>query len=181
MVNQPVLNHEWDFSLGAERCHDEGVCKWQWGGQGEGPTHPEFARTPPTLPPPGALLPCQSPPVQPCCGSADKSEQRWGVEGGLLWGEEQKHYMLGINSWGAWSPSGRLGATLTTEHGRRKHLRTCWAPTPKDRLISRGPARSDKRQVQSQAWDEQPRTSGCTAHQNSHQPRVGTCKHLTCG
>lgn len=27
MVNQPVLNQEWDFSLGAERSHNEGTCR----------------------------------------------------------------------------------------------------------------------------------------------------------
>lgn len=26
MVNQPVLNQEWDFSLEAERSHNEGAC-----------------------------------------------------------------------------------------------------------------------------------------------------------
>lgn len=82
--------------------------------------------------------------------------------------------MLGMNSWGAWSPSGRLGVTLTTKHGRRKQLHTRSEQTPKGRLISGGPARSDKQQVQSKAWGEQPRTSGCAAHQNSHQPHART-------
>lgn len=27
MVNQPVLNQEWDFSLGAERSHNEGTIR----------------------------------------------------------------------------------------------------------------------------------------------------------
>lgn len=31
MVNQPVLNQEWDFSLGAERSHNEGTCRQGWG------------------------------------------------------------------------------------------------------------------------------------------------------
>lgn len=30
MVNQPVLSHEWDFSLGAERGHDEGAGREEW-------------------------------------------------------------------------------------------------------------------------------------------------------
>lgn len=42
MVNQPVLNHEWDFSLGAEREHDEGACRQGWGRQG-GPVNPHRA------------------------------------------------------------------------------------------------------------------------------------------
>lgn len=86
MVNQPVLNHEWDFSLGAERCHDEGAG----GGAGreEGSTHPEFPRTPPTLPLLGLSFRVRHPLSSPAAGA------RASLNGGEGWREgsfEGKH------------------------------------------------------------------------------------------
>lgn len=52
MVNQPVLNHEWDFSLGAERERDEGQAGRGGVGREEQPitqfhrTHPPTSVTP---------------------------------------------------------------------------------------------------------------------------------------
>lgn len=35
MVKKPVLNQEWDFSLGAEKSLNEGTCRQGWGASKE--------------------------------------------------------------------------------------------------------------------------------------------------
>lgn len=40
MVKKPVLNQEWDFSLGAEKSLNEGTCRQGWGTSKEKTVNP---------------------------------------------------------------------------------------------------------------------------------------------
>lgn len=68
MVNQPVLNHEWDFSLGAEKSHNEGTSRQ--GGQSTPQRFPAL----PTVYPGSASL-------SDTCVTPTEGAQRGGYNG----------------------------------------------------------------------------------------------------